>query len=61
MGMSIGLEKCANIHFKRRKVSEATETVEDIVDSNILKRLGESKNYSYLGIEQRYIQDVKRS
>ena len=58
IGMSFGLDKCSVVHLQEGKCEDFGTDVE-LIDGNVIKHLGTEESYTYLGIPQRGIQNVK--
>lgn len=57
IGMEFGIDKCALVHLKGGRCGDSGDA-EQLVDGSILKHLDAGESYTYLGVQQRHIQEV---
>lgn len=60
VGMEFGMDKCAVFHVRKGRTAEMPNDAQ-LADGCILKHLNAEETYTYLGLEQRGIQDASKS
>lgn len=58
IGMAFGLDKCAVLHIKKGRNEDFGEDMQ-LVDGSIIHHLNAGDSYTYLGVSESHVQDVK--